>query len=340
MKAAVVEKFGTLVVRDIPKPKPGDYEVLCQMLFGATCTGTDQHLMGGTFPWPVSLPAVIGHESVGRVVEIGPKVRNFRLGDVITRVGVPEYEGMHCYWGGYVEFGIATDHWAMAADGLEPAKWQGARVNQIVPAAVDPRAATMFTTWRETLSFITRMSVGTGASILVVGSGGNGLSFANHAANLGAARVAMIGAERLRERSARAGVTQYYAYTDGDAVEIAMKDWPSGYDYIIDAVGKIGVADQALPALKFGGMIAIYGVDDWGKTVLTPTRARGTFTLFSGGYDESETHQRVSEFYLQGKLDASVWLDMERIFPLGDINAAFDAIRKKEMVKALVKLTE
>lgn len=202
MKAAVVEKFGTLVVRDIPKPKPGDYEVLCEMQYGATCTGTDQHLIRGSFPWPISLPAVIGHESVGRVVEIGPKVRNFRLGDLITRVGVPAYEGMHSYWGGYTEFGIAMDHWAMAADGLDRAKWEGARVNQIVPAAVDPRAATMFTTWRETLSFITRMGVGAGASVLVVGSGGNGLSFANHAANLGATRVAMIGAGRLRDADA------------------------------------------------------------------------------------------------------------------------------------------
>ena len=89
MKAAVIEKPGVLVVKEIPVPEVGDYDALCQLLYGATCTGTDQHLIAGRFPWPVSYPTVLGHESVGRVVQVGAKARNFKVGDLISRVGTP-----------------------------------------------------------------------------------------------------------------------------------------------------------------------------------------------------------------------------------------------------------
>lgn len=46
---------------------------------------TDLHVVDGELPDP-KLPIVPGHEIVGRIVEIGAGVANFRLGD---RVGVP-----------------------------------------------------------------------------------------------------------------------------------------------------------------------------------------------------------------------------------------------------------
>lgn len=34
MKASLVEKFGRVVVREIEEPKPGDYDALCEFLYG------------------------------------------------------------------------------------------------------------------------------------------------------------------------------------------------------------------------------------------------------------------------------------------------------------------
>ncbi len=195
MKAAVVIKPGVLEVQDVPAPIPGEYDALCEILYGATCTGTDLHLIDGVFPWPPAYPAILGHESVGRVVEVGRGVRNFQVGDLVTRVGSPPLPqaNLDVCWGGFSEFGIAGDHWEMRRAGLPPEKWSGNRVNQVVPPGIDPRAATMIITWRETFSYLMRMGLGNGASLLVVGSGGNGLSFLAHAANLGAAPIAMAG---------------------------------------------------------------------------------------------------------------------------------------------------
>ncbi len=218
MNAALVERPGSLVVRDIPIPRVGDYDVLCQMLYGATCTGTDGHIIAGRFPYPVQYPTVLGHESIGRVVETGAKVKYFKKGDMVTRVGVlpcPE-EGFDVNWGGFAEFGVARDHWSMCKDGRAVHEWNGFRVNQIIPEGINPDEATMIITWRETLSYIRRMGLRAGHRLLVIGSGGNGLAFAAHGINLGAEEVVMIG-NGDREQVAHAlGITDYYDYKDVD----------------------------------------------------------------------------------------------------------------------------
>jgi D-arabinose 1-dehydrogenase-like Zn-dependent alcohol dehydrogenase len=341
MKAAVIETFGTLTVREIPEPRVGDYDALCELLYGATCTGTDSHILEGNFPWISPLPTVLGHESVGRVVKLGPRVRNFRLGDLVTRVGTPPTPDgrISVTWGGFAELGIARDHWAMAADGAPAGQWQGSRVNQVVPPAVDPRAAPMFTTWRETLSYLTRLGVGPGASLLVVGSGGNGLSFVTHAHNMGAAVVAMVGSARLEAAArAKAGVTVYVDYRSADwraPLDAACRD---GFDFVVDAVGRTGIADRALPCLKADGRYSTYGIDDFGKIVVNPSLARGPFTIAPPSYDEAETHQRVSEYFLQGKLEPSLWYDATDPYPLSEIAQAFADVRARKSPKALIRL--
>ena len=341
MKAAVIEKVGDLVVRDVPKPQVGDYDVLCELLYGATCTGTDQHLIGGRFPWPVTYPTILGHESVGRAVELGSKVRHFRVGDVISRVGTPAGpDGSYAVnWGGFAEFGIARDHWAMRADGLPPSAWRSYRVNQVIPPSIDPRAATMIITWRETLSYLNRMGAQRGDSVLVVGSGGNGLAFTVHASNAGASQVVVVGSDSRRAAGQAAGAHAYVDYRAADLNEQLSALQPGGFDFIIDSVGQSDSADNVLPFLRAGGIVGIYGVDDYSACRIRPNRARGTFTIFSGGYDEAETHHQVVEMILDGRLDARLWLDMDHVYPLDQIGAAFDAVRDRLFVKALVKLS-
>ncbi|MGC9394707.1 MAG: hypothetical protein ACP5J4_07615 [Anaerolineae bacterium] len=43
MKAGIIERPGILTVKEIPMPEVGEYDALCDLLYGAMCTGTDQH---------------------------------------------------------------------------------------------------------------------------------------------------------------------------------------------------------------------------------------------------------------------------------------------------------
>ncbi|MBI2194623.1 MAG: zinc-binding dehydrogenase [Planctomycetes bacterium] len=342
MKAAVVEKPGVLTLREIPEPEMGDYDALCRLLFGATCTGTDQHLIAGRFPWPVSYPTILGHESVGRVVRVGPKVRHFKPGELITRVGTlpPPGSGLNAHWGGFTQWGIARDHRAMKEDGLPPQEWRRYRVNQVVPAGIDPRGATMLITWRETFSYLTRMGVREGCSLLVIGSGGNGLAFVAHARNLGAQTIAVVGNVEREAVGRTAGATHYFDYKGNDLAKAVPEASPGGFQFLIDAVGKSGQIDLAIPWLAPGGILGIYGIDEYHACSFNPFRSRGTFTFYNGGYDEEEAHERVVGYMQSGQLRADVWLDLEHPFPLEGISAAFDALRQRRLVKALVRLEE
>ena len=335
MKAAVIEKVGDLVVRDVPKPQVGDYDVLCELLYGATCTGTDQHLIGGRFPWPVTYPTILGHESVGRAVELGSKVRHFRVGDVISRVGTPAGpDGSYAVnWGGF-RVRIARDHWAMRADGLPPSAWRSYRVNQVIPPSIDPRAATMIITWRETLSYFNRMGAQRGDSVLVVGSGGNGLAFTVHASNAGASQVVVVGSDSRRAAGQAAGAHAYVDYRAADLNE-QLTPWQpavSTSHRLLDSPTRRTTSCPLARRRIVGstGLMSLRAASDKGAR---------TFTIFSGGYDEAETHHQVVEMILDGRLDARLWLDMDHVYPLDQIGAAFDAVRDRLFVKALVKLS-
>lgn len=334
MKAAIVEKPGVLAVRDIPMPDFSEYEALCELLYGATCTGTDLHIISGHANWGFKLPAVLGHESVGRVIKVGKKVRNLKVGDVIAKVWTkPTADGKVgiCY-GGFAEFGVACDFRVMEEAGL---KFNRKRVEMHIPLpeGFDPKAATMIITWRETLSYLSRMGDMKGKSVLVIGSGGNGLAFGVHAKNLGAGKVAMLGSSARKDIAVKAGFDLYFDYRQD-----ALKTSGELFDYIIDSVGKIGQMDKALCVLKNGGVIGIYGLDDEGKVTINPVNAKGTFTVYNNGYDDSDMHGRVVEFVEQGKLDARIWMDLDNPYPLNRIADAFEAVKNRKAVKSLIKL--
>lgn len=341
MKAAVIEEPGTLMIRDLPVPEPGEYGALCELLYGATCAGTDQHLILGHPPfcnW-IKLPAILGHESIGRVTEIGSKVSNLSVGDLVTRVGAPATADVDTAWGGFAEYGVALDWRAMEADGVPRGEWYSAMVNNVLPEDFDPRMSTMIITWRETLSYLQRMGFGPGKSLAVLGSGGNGLSYIAHARNLGGTDLVMVGAMNRRRAAEMAGSSAFIDYRADDVKEQALALNADGFDFVIDAVGKASLADLGLGLLKAGGTIGIYGMDEAADIRLDPSQARGSFTLNKNGYAEVETHEQVIGFIEAGKLDASVWLALDHVFELTDINAAFDAVKNREMVKALVRLS-
>jgi D-arabinose 1-dehydrogenase-like Zn-dependent alcohol dehydrogenase len=343
MKALVVETPGKMAVHDgIPEPPLGDYDVHCEMLYGATCVGTDQHIFYGRLPWPVEYPTILGHESIGRAVKLGSKVRNFKEGDHITRVGLQDYDELPytLTWGGFSEIGIARDHQAMREDGLPEEAWDRFRINKVIPPDIDPAVATMMITWRETLSYITRMGVGPGSTILILGSGGNGFAFASHARNLGAETIVMAGNPSRDETSKATGATHCVDYRVDALDEAVQTIVPDGYDFVIDVTGKTGEVDRVLSALKVGGMVGVYGLDDFDSAPINFRRAKGTFTIKGPDYDEPETHDQIIGYIRKGKLNAAHWLNLDAPFDFDDITSAYDAVREKTLVKAVVRIAQ
>jgi NADPH:quinone reductase-like Zn-dependent oxidoreductase len=107
MKAVVLTAYGDvnkLVMTDLPDPKVGPNEIKVWMV-GAGINPVDWKLRSGALQarMPLALPAVLGRDAAGEVVEIGSEVTRFKVG---ARV-------MGLVMGSYAEFVVAAaDAWA------------------------------------------------------------------------------------------------------------------------------------------------------------------------------------------------------------------------------------
>ena len=342
MKAAIVERPGELRVRDLSMPVPGPYDVLTEQLFGGICAATDRHLVAGELPIPgIAYPLILGHESIGRVVEKGAKVRHLNTGDLITRSGAPALDGCQPFWGGLAEFGIARDVRAMQEDGVPEAEWTAFTVNRTLPAGTDPAAATMMITWRETYSYISRLGIPAGARVLILGSGGNGFSFAVLANILGASRVAMVGSPHWRALAGHAGLADFVDYHDPDIAGGLRARGLEQVDVIIDAVGHTGGLEAVIPLLASGGAVGIYGIEDLGERMgyLKVLAASGVRVHGPGEYSEAEAHDDVVALLSADRLDAGLWFDYRAPTPLERIEDTFAAIAARTSLKAVVRLS-
>lgn len=89
MKALVKRKAETgLSLEDVPVPQIGINDVLIEVVKASIC-GTDVHIYNWN-AWAqktVRTPMVIGHEFVGRIVELGSNVHDFQIGDLVSAEG-------------------------------------------------------------------------------------------------------------------------------------------------------------------------------------------------------------------------------------------------------------
>jgi len=72
MKAIVYEKAKTFALKDLPRPVPGEGEVLIEVADAGGC-GSDLFIYSGTHP-RAKAPLVAGHEYAGTIVEVHPSL--------------------------------------------------------------------------------------------------------------------------------------------------------------------------------------------------------------------------------------------------------------------------
>ena len=84
MKAVVKTEtgFDHIQYTDIPEPKATGDLVKIKIAYSGIC-GTDLHAFKGTYA-STKPPVVLGHEFSGVVTEIGPDVKNIKVGDRVT----------------------------------------------------------------------------------------------------------------------------------------------------------------------------------------------------------------------------------------------------------------
>jgi glucose 1-dehydrogenase len=112
MKAITVEpkKAGTARLEDIPEPDIRNGSVLVEAIAVGVC-GTDAEIVEGKYGWapPGKSRLVLGHESLGRVIDPGP-TPGFKVGDLVVGI-VRRPDPVPCA-------NCAVGEWDMCRNGL------------------------------------------------------------------------------------------------------------------------------------------------------------------------------------------------------------------------------
>ena len=238
MKAAVVEKPGILIVKEVPEPKINKYQALVEILACATCNSTDKKLINGKLSEAfLTFPGILGHESVGRIIEIGDRVRNYNIGDLVLRpvaVYPGDKLGNNCsLFGGFSEFGVVTDYKADIEDNNKKESdftlWH--LYQQTIPYNFDSVDSTMLITFREVLDWSHRFGINNKTKLVIIGSGPVGMTFAAYAKVLGAYPVIMIGLRDERLKMAIDLGADFVINSTRENVKDKALEYTEGRDY-------------------------------------------------------------------------------------------------------------
>jgi threonine dehydrogenase-like Zn-dependent dehydrogenase len=361
MKAAVMLSKGELKVIDVPDVRPDDYQALVKISHCAICNGTDWKLLMGTFPpppFPVNnlfpygdigwYPGILGHESVGVVIEVGKKVNKFKKGDKVLRVGAfyPEKDAKYkSYWGGFSEYGLVEDMDAMMAEVPERVGPINA-MQQIVPSDFDGAQATMLITMKEICSAVQNFGVKPKESFFIWGDGPVGLCFARWAKITGAYPVILcgrhedrlelalkMGADFVINQKGKKVAEQVMKYTDGQ-----------GVSKIVNAVGANSLIEDSLDFLANMGTIGMYGLQDtssppkpqettinFGKRIFT----WNGWNLGAVGPDESRVHQQVLDAVKYDLFDPKALIS--HVMPLSEIREGMELIKERKGLKVVIE---
>lgn len=249
---------------DLPIPEPDDYEVLVKHEGCVFCNTTDRMIVDELFATP-AYPVVFGHESFGKVVKVGSKVRKYRLGDrvICSNAIVKGFDGTYySSWGAFAEYGIAGDLDAYLADGnpLDAANNYRRRyaANSVIPSHLPPKKACLAFPLAETASAALQVGPVAGKHVAVLGTGIAGYSLTYFTHLYGAASVSTLGRRASRlETAAKLGADHTFLSIRDMC---AFAETIGGFDVIFEASGNYAILAEGLPCLKENGIFASYAV--------------------------------------------------------------------------------
>jgi len=275
MKAITVEpmKAGSARLEDVPEPDLSNGSVLVEAIAVGVC-GTDSEIVQGKYGWaPLGRKRlVLGHESLGRVVDAGPR-HTLKKGDLVVGIvrrpdavpcpncAVGEWD--MCTNGQYTERGIKE------IDGFMSERW---RIEPDFAMKVDPSLGLLGVLIEPTTVVAKAVeqviAVGTRSfwepkTVLVTGAGPIGLLAALIAMQRGLEVHVLDRAvsgpkpELVRDLGA--------TYHTGTVADVGIEP-----DVIIECTGVGQVIRDAVRGLGAGGIICLTGVSAGGSTVGPP----------------------------------------------------------------------
>ena len=287
MRALVKRQAGPgLDLEEVPAPRPGPGEVLLKILRTGIC-GTDLHI----YDWDqwsqetISPPLIVGHEFVGEVLELGPGVEAYHVGEIVGAEG-----HLVC---GRCRNCMAGRRWFCAHSRGIGVQRDGAFADlMVMPAGnlwahhegTDLDVAAIFDPFGNAVHTAMQFRVAA-EDVLITGAGPIGLMSAAVARHLGARHIVVtdVNPHRL-ELAGRMGATVAVNPLERDLksvqAELGMKE---GFDIAFEMSGRVEAIAQIFDNMAHGGRIAALGIPsgdtavNWNELVFKMLTVRGVY---------------------------------------------------------------
>ena len=227
--------FGTIVhgvsVGFIEKdvPEPGEFEALMEPVVIAPCT-SDVHIAFEQGHNDARNYRILGHESVGRIVKLGPGCKEYKVGDVVVvPCTTPNWRTLEVQDGAYQHSGglcqgmrIGTSQDGVMAEYylVNDVEMNTAKIPDGVPLESALMVSDMMTTGFHGVELA---GVEFGDNVVVIGTGPVGLMAIAAAKLRGAARIIAVGSRRICCELAKLyGASDVVNYKEGDIYEQIM----------------------------------------------------------------------------------------------------------------------
>jgi len=366
MKAAVLYEQGQpLVVEDLTIDDPKDNEILVRLEAVGVCH-SDLHFIKGDTPVPT--PVVMGHEGCGIVEKVGPGVKNISEGDkVITMVSfscggcrycaegrptrcsenlnimmmaeLPFFTGKRLKKGdqeiGQV-FGLGS-----FAEKCVVHERSAVKVRNDAPSDVVCLLGCGVSTGIG--AAVNAAGVKPGESVAVFGCGGVGLSAVMGAKLAGAGTIIAVDpAQNSLEMAKELGADHLVNPNEVEDVPGKIRELSGGLgaDSTIECAGLAPVMEQAFASIHNGGKCVVVGMASMeSMTTFAPYEFLMGKTItgtVQGDIVPQVDIPRYVDMFLNGKLPIDKLIT--RSYSLEQINDAFEALEKKEVLRSVIKL--
>lgn len=307
MKALVKAKAARgLELQDVAEPEIGINDVLIQVQRTGIC-GTDLHIYNWD-EWAqrtIPVPMVIGHEFVGRIIEVGSNVADFRVGDLVSAEG-------HVVCGRCRNCLAGRRHLCNATCGIGVDR-TGAFAERIsVPVTnvwhhdegIDKDIAAIFDPFGNAVHTALSFDV-LGEDVLITGAGPIGVMAAAIVRHAGARHVVVTDINDYRLNLAkRMGATYTHNAGSGSLADVQKKlGMKEGFDVGLEMSGSPAAFREMIDNLCHGGKIALLGIPtqspdiDWHHVIFNMLTLKGIY-----GREMYETWYKMTAM-LQSGLD-------------------------------------
>jgi S-(hydroxymethyl)glutathione dehydrogenase / alcohol dehydrogenase len=363
MTAAVLEAVDQpLVVDEVGLRDPKAGEVLVRVAHCGVCH-SDLSVIDGSFPSP--LPVVLGHEATGVVEEVGPGVTAVVPGDPVVLTPLPSCG--QCYFCARGQPTLCANHssslfTSTMPDGTSPIERGGdvvyrglataafaefAVMPEIgvvrIPPDVDLGIACVLGCAVQTGvgAVLNTAKVEEGATVVVLGAGGIGISVTQGAALAGASTIVLVEPDPERRGAAlRFGATHVLDPFTDDVATAGLDLTGVGFDYAFETAGKAALIERSISAVRPGGTVVCVGAPPLAEGITIPSVVTFTATekrligCLLGSVSSQYDVPRLVALWQAGRLDLDAMVTAR--FPLTKVNDAVDGARSLQGLRTVI----